>query len=70
MKVPGLLGATRYETSDERVPKYMTLYDLESPDVPTSPAYRAVADSGEWPHAIRPYTKNRSRVLYKRIYPN
>lgn len=69
LKVPGVLGAARYETSSEGVPKYLAVYEVDSPDVPGSEAFKQAADSGEWPHKVRPHTKNRSRVIYRRIYP-
>ena len=69
LKVPGVLGAARYETSGEGVPKYLAVYELESADVVDSEAWRKASDSGEWPHKVRPYTKNRTRVVYNRIFP-
>lgn len=70
LKVPGVLSAARYETSTEGVPRYVAIYELASPDVPSSEAFRKASDSGEWPHKIRPFTKNRSRIVYSRIHPN
>ena len=70
LKVPGVLSASRYATtSTEGVPKYLAIYEVESADVPSSQAFRNAADSGEWPHKIRPHVKNRTRILYERIYP-
>ena len=68
LKVPGVLSATRYETATEGLPKYAAIYEVENPDVPSSEAFRNAADSGEWPHKVRPYTKNRTHIIYKRIY--
>ncbi len=67
LKVPGVLGATRYETSTPGQPKYLAIYELANPDVPKTEAYRKAADSGAWPQKVRPYTKNRRHILYKRI---
>ena len=67
LKAPGMVSAARFETSDPDVPKYVAIYEMEGPDVPYTPEFRALADSGEWPHRIRPYTRNISRVVYKRI---
>ncbi len=69
LKVPGVLRAARYKTSTEGVPRYVAIYELESPDVPDSEAFRKASDSGEWPHKVRPHTKNRSRIVYTRINP-
>jgi hypothetical protein len=70
LKVPGVLSAARYKTSDEGFPRYVAIYEVESPDVPSSEAFRKASDSGEWPHKVRPFTKNRSRIVYTRINPS
>jgi hypothetical protein len=70
LRVPGVLSARRYRTSTEGVPKYVAIYELERPDVPSSDAFQQAADSGEWPDKVRPHTKNRSHILYTRIYPD
>jgi hypothetical protein len=67
LKVPGVLAAARYKTSDEGIPRYLAIYELESPDVPHSEAFRKASDSGEWPIKVRPFTKNRSRIVYSQI---
>ena len=69
LTVPGVLGAARYETSAEGQPKYAAIYELESADVPNSDAWKTASDSGEWPHKVRPFCKNRSRVIYELISP-
>ncbi len=67
LTVPGVLGATRYETSTEGHPKYAAIYEMDSPDLPNSEAWIRATDSGEWPHKVRPYTRNRRHIVYKRI---
>ena len=67
LKVPGVLSATRYESMTEGEPKYAAVYEIESPDLPTSDAWRRASDSGEWPNRVRPFTNNRSHIVYKRI---
>ena len=69
LKVPGILSAARYETSAEGVQKYLAVYELENPDVPASEAFKSAANTGEWPHKVRPYLKNPSLVVYELIYP-
>ena len=69
LKVPGVLSAARYQTSDEGVARYLAIYECESPDVPTGEAFRKASDTGEWAPKIRPFTKNRSRIVYTRITP-
>ena len=67
LKVPGVLSATRYENVVEGEPKYAAVYEIESADIPNSEAWRKASDSGEWRHRIRPYTLNRSHIIYKRL---
>ena len=69
LKVPGVVSATRYRTATAGVPKYAAVYALTRPDVPESDAFKRAADSGAWPQKIRPYTKNRTHILYTRISP-
>ena len=66
---PGVISAARFETLDTSVPKYVAIYEMEGPEVPYTEEFRALANSGEWPHRVRPYTRNRSRVVYRRIGP-
>lgn len=67
LKVPGVYGATQYETSGEGQPKYMAMYEMEGPDLPSSPAWKEASDKGRWAPEVRPYTKNRSHVVYKKL---
>jgi hypothetical protein len=78
-KVPGVLGVTRYkrgtlimniggerktvEIANE--PTYTAIYELESPDVLTSPAWDRAVEAGRWPRQVRPHTRNRRHVLLK-----
>jgi hypothetical protein len=78
-KVPGVLGVTRYkreplamniggerktiEIANE--PTYTAIYELEGPDVLTSPAWDKAIEEGRWPSQVRPVTKNRRHVLLK-----
>ena len=69
LNVHGVLSATRYEVSTEGMPKYLAIYGLESPDVPASPPFRKAVDLGKWPTEVRPFTKNRSRLICRRMKP-
>ncbi|HLN85503.1 MAG TPA: hypothetical protein VK200_03555 [Candidatus Limnocylindrales bacterium] len=78
-KVPGVLGISRYKRGTltmniggERKtieipnePTYTAIYELESPDVLTSPAWDKAIEDGRWPRQVRPHTKNRRHVLLK-----
>ena len=75
LEVPGVRGAQRSVSSAFKVsiggeikdeaassPKHTALYELDSPDVLTSPEWMAAVEKGRWP-SVRPYTSNRSHKL-------
>jgi hypothetical protein len=78
-KVPGVLGISRYRRGTLTMniggekktieipnePTYTAIYELESPDVLTSPAWDHAIEEGRWPSEVRPHTKNRRHVLLK-----
>jgi hypothetical protein len=78
-KVPGVLGVIRCkrETLTMNIggerktieipgePAYTAIYELESPDVLTSPAWDKAIEEGRWPKEVRPHTKNRRHVLLR-----
>ena len=81
LKVPGVVAAARFKRQEltmviggerktivvEHEPLYNALYEIESPEVLTSDAWAKAVDQGHWPGQVRPYTKNRRHVLYRRI---
>ena len=78
-KVPGVISVTRLKLDTLRMamggetktmdpqgaPRYAAIYELESPDVLTSPAFAKAVDQGRWATHVRPYTCNRHHTLYK-----
>ncbi|PYM18854.1 MAG: hypothetical protein DMD81_04970 [Candidatus Rokuibacteriota bacterium] len=64
-----IIGGERKTIVIEGEPRYNALYELESPDVLTSEAWAKAVDQGRWPGEVRPFTKNRRHVLYRRIVP-
>ena len=81
LTVPGVISVARFKTQEltmviggerktiviENEPRYNALYELESPAVLTSEAWAAAVDRGRWPGQVRPFTKNRRHVLYRRL---
>ena len=81
LKVPGVLAVARFKRQEltmvlggerktivvEHEPHYNALYEIESPEVLTSDAWAKAVDQGRWPGQVRPHTKNRRHVLYRRI---
>ena len=79
LEVPGVRGATRYtaEPLEVRIggerrrtepegPRYIAVYEIESPAVLLSPEWEAAVEAGRWPGEVRPFTRNRRHELLKR----
>ena len=77
LEVPGVNGAQRMKGEPFQVaiggkindqpapvPIHTAIYELDSPDVLTSPEWQAAVEKGRWP-SVRPYTSNRSHKLMK-----
>jgi hypothetical protein len=81
VKVPGLIAVARFKREPLRMsiggelktidlqdePRYTALYEVEGPDVMTSPAWAKAVEEGRWPAQVRPYTKNRKHTLWRRL---
>src|SRR5262249_21591033 len=77
-KVPGVISTTRLKLDTLRItmggetrtidpqgaPRYAAIYELESPDVLTSPAFAKAVDQPRGPPHGRPYPRNRHHPLY------
>lgn len=64
--VKGVLSGRRY-VSIIGEPKYVAVYELESPEALESEEYAKARDS-EWTVKMRPYFRNHTRNVYKLIY--
>jgi hypothetical protein len=81
MSVPGVIAVARFKKQELRLsiggevktvviegePAYNALYELESPEVLVSDAWGRAVERGRWPGEVRPHTRNRRHVLYRRI---
>lgn len=81
LKVPGVVSVARFKTQEvtlviggerktvvvENEPAYNAFYEIESPEVLVSDAWAKAIEQGRWPGQVRPYTKNRRHVLYKKL---
>jgi len=79
LKVPGVRAVTRLRTERAEVniggerkpltgagaPTYVAMYEIDTPDVLTSPAWREAAELGRWPGEVRPFTSNRHHIVRK-----
>ena len=81
LTVPGVIAVSRYEMQPltmsiggqlktiviEGAPKYGALYEIETPDVLVTDAWAKAVEKGRWPAQVRPHTRNRQHILYRRI---
>lgn len=77
MQVPGVRAVTRLRTEPARftiggqareltgegAPKYVAIYEIDSPDVLASAAWAEASEKGRWPGEVRPYTHNRQHIV-------
>ena len=65
MAIPGFINARRF-TAIEGGPKYLALYDLESPEVLQSTPYLNITGAGtsSWTRRLQPKFKNFRRNVY------
>jgi hypothetical protein len=68
LSCPGFLSGRRYRAV-EGEPRYLALYELESPAVLESEAYRAMAAPSEWTRRIQPRWLRVVRNVYEDITP-
>ena len=81
LKVPGLIAVARFKREPvklaiggeiktiefENEPRYSAVYEIESPEVLTSPTWAKAVEDGRWPAQVRPYTTNRKHTLFRRL---
>jgi hypothetical protein len=63
--VAGVRRASRYRQASPTEPRYIAAYELDSPAVIESAAWKTAGELGRWPTEVRPRTMNRHRVLYE-----
>ena len=69
-KVPGVRSAARYRLEHSTVPgmqRYLTIYELDSPDVMKSAAWEKAGAYGDWATKIRPLLTGRHHTVFERI---
>ena len=81
LKVPGVVSVARFKRQEltlliggerktvvvENEPEYNAIYEIESPEVLVSDAWGKAIEQGRWPGQVRPHTKNRRHILYRKI---
>jgi len=69
-KVPGVRSAARYRLAHSSVTgmqRYLTIYELDSPDVMKSAAWERAGSFGDWATKIRPKLISRHHSVFERI---
>ena len=46
-------------------PVHSAVYEIDGPEVLTSPQWTSAVEAGRWPTQVRPYTRNRQHALFK-----
>jgi len=64
-KVAGVRHAARYRQPSPTEPRYLAAYEVDSPAVIESAAWKTAGELGRWPTGVRPHTMNRHRTLYE-----
>jgi hypothetical protein len=80
LKVPGVRSVTRVRGEpfaislggeQKRIahegPRYSALYEIDGPEVLTSPDWAKAVEAGRWPGEVRPHTRNRRHMLYRLV---
>ena len=69
-KVPGVRSAARYRLEHSTVPgmqRYLTIYELDSPEVMKSAEWEKAGAYGDWATKIRPKLTSRHHSVFERI---
>ena len=64
-QVPGVQRASRFKQPSPTEPRYLAAYELDSPSVVESAAFKTAGELGRWPTAVRPHTMNRHLPIYE-----
>ena len=62
-----IIGGEKKTIVVEDQPRYLALYELESPSVLVSDQWAKAVDKGRWTGEVRPYTSNRRHLLFRRL---
>ena len=63
-KAPGVLSAYRYRNGLRSEPRYLAAYQVDSPDIRETAAWKQAVQTGRWLKEVQPYTMNRYHALY------
>src|SRR5260370_8381708 len=69
-QVPGVTKVSRYrleKTNDPKMQKYLAIYEIDSPEIVDSPAWKEKGEWGDWAPKIRPHTTERHHSFFDKI---
>ena len=79
LSVPGVISISRLKgvpfafaiagevkNMPQASPVYTALYEIESPDVLSSPEWAHAVEQGRWASQVRPHTTNRMHCVYEK----
>ena len=46
-------------------PTYSTIFEIDAPEVLSSPAWAKAVEQGRWPTEVRQHTRNRTHFVYR-----
>jgi hypothetical protein len=64
LQLPGVVNVVRYRATQGN-PRYLAIYEIEHPEIPTTREWAVASDTGRWKLEVKPYTYNRSFVVYE-----
>jgi hypothetical protein len=70
LTVPGVRSGARYRLEQSAVPgmqRYLTIYEIDSPEVLNSEAWEKAGAFGDWVGKIRPKLTARHHSVFERI---
>ncbi len=80
LAVPGVRSVTRLKSEAFNIaigdevkrmpassPVYTAIYELDTQEVLESASWAAAVEKGRWASEIRPFTSNRSHLLYRKL---
>ena len=69
-KVPGVHKVSRYRLEQSNAPgmqKYLAIYEIDSPAIVDSAAWKTAGEWGDWASKIRPHTTERHHSFFEKI---
>ena len=64
-----LIGGQMQTVAPDGQPRFHAMYELERPDILSSPEGGEAVELGRWPEQVRPHTTNRRHTLLRLTYP-